>query len=311
MSAEPTGPIAADRSTSDHPQPLAHRARHHDRHHRARHRSEIAEFLRHLARFRSPAARRRPDRSRPRLLGHARTELFARIADQHARPDRPHPRRRHTRRHRRHPKSTSEHPDHRHADHRQQRADRGAARAEAGRDAADPRRPRWPRPAPGSSGTWSSCRSSATTRSPGASTTAIARRTRRARFEETLTLEGFDFAAAPKLPRRADPRPGRAALAPGRRVGDPLRPGRGRENPRRASPRAPGDPRRRRGPLRQDQPRPWPSSPAGHADGTWTRRLRELARPAVLVLTYPDHAVIPNASFQPQKALLRVGFVSR
>src|SRR3954468_5469751 len=30
--------------------------------------------------------------------------------------------------------------------------------------------------------------------------TAIARRTRRARFEETLTLEGFDFAAAPKLP---------------------------------------------------------------------------------------------------------------
>jgi DNA replication protein DnaC len=31
-------------------------------------------------------------------------------------------------------------------------------------------------------------------------TTSIARRTRRARFEETLTLEGFDFAAAPKLP---------------------------------------------------------------------------------------------------------------
>ncbi len=31
-------------------------------------------------------------------------------------------------------------------------------------------------------------------------TTAITRRTRRARFEETLTLEGFDFAAAPKLP---------------------------------------------------------------------------------------------------------------
>ena len=31
-------------------------------------------------------------------------------------------------------------------------------------------------------------------------TTSIARRTRRARFEETLTLEGFDFAAAPQLP---------------------------------------------------------------------------------------------------------------
>jgi DNA replication protein DnaC len=33
-------------------------------------------------------------------------------------------------------------------------------------------------------------------------TTAIARRTRRARFEETLTLEGFDFAAAPSAPPR-------------------------------------------------------------------------------------------------------------
>src|SRR5512132_1116606 len=31
-------------------------------------------------------------------------------------------------------------------------------------------------------------------------TTSIARRTRRARFEETLTLEGFDFTANPKLP---------------------------------------------------------------------------------------------------------------
>lgn len=31
-------------------------------------------------------------------------------------------------------------------------------------------------------------------------TTAITRRTRRARVEQTLTLEGFDFAAAPKPP---------------------------------------------------------------------------------------------------------------
>jgi IstB-like ATP binding protein len=31
-------------------------------------------------------------------------------------------------------------------------------------------------------------------------TTAIARRTRRARFEQTVTLEGFDFTANPKLP---------------------------------------------------------------------------------------------------------------
>ena len=31
-------------------------------------------------------------------------------------------------------------------------------------------------------------------------TTSIARRTRRARFEQTATLEGFDFTANPKLP---------------------------------------------------------------------------------------------------------------
>ena len=33
-------------------------------------------------------------------------------------------------------------------------------------------------------------------------TTSIARRTRRARFEETLTLEGLDFAAAQNYPPR-------------------------------------------------------------------------------------------------------------
>ena len=84
-------------------------------------------------------------------------------------------------------------------------------------------------------------------------TTAIARRTRRARFEETLTLEGFNFAAAPKLP--AAQIRDLAALASGRRVGDPLRPGRSRENPHRPRPRAPRDPRRRRGPIHQNQPR--------------------------------------------------------
>ena len=33
-------------------------------------------------------------------------------------------------------------------------------------------------------------------------TTAIARRTRRAHFDETTTLEGFDFTAAPSCPPR-------------------------------------------------------------------------------------------------------------
>jgi DNA replication protein DnaC len=59
--------------------------------------------------------------------------------------------------------------------------------------------PAWPRPAPASSGTWSSCRCGVWTRSRR-ETTAIARRTRRARFEQTATLEGFDFTANTKLP---------------------------------------------------------------------------------------------------------------
>jgi hypothetical protein len=87
-------------------------------------------------------------------------------------------------------------------------------------------------------------------------TTSIHRRTRRAQLEETLTLEGFDFAAAPKCPA-AQIRDLAALrwLQAGESVilYGPV--GRSRENPHRPSPGAPGDPRRRRGPVHQNQPR--------------------------------------------------------
>ena len=87
MSTRPTGPIAADRSAGDTAalvptataatppvdpattDPVTAR--------------EIAEFLRHLTRFRSPAAGGDPA-DHAALLAR-KTELFARIADQHAR----------------------------------------------------------------------------------------------------------------------------------------------------------------------------------------------------------------------------------
>ena len=90
MSTRPTGPIAADRSAgdtaallptttaatppADHPATGQVTAR------------EIAEFLRHLTRFRSPAAGGDPaDPAKLAALLARKTELFARIADQHAR----------------------------------------------------------------------------------------------------------------------------------------------------------------------------------------------------------------------------------
>ena len=93
-------------------------------------------------------------------------------------------------------------------------------------------------------------------------TAALARRVRRARFEEQVTLEEFDFTANPKVPAAADPRPRRPALARRRRVGHPLRTRRGRQDPRRPGPRPPRRPPRR---PRSASPRPagsWPTSPA-------------------------------------------------
>src|SRR5271170_190274 len=58
--------------------------------------------------------------------------------------------------------------------------------------------------------------------------------------------------------RRADPRPGRAALAARRGIGHPLRPRRRRQDPRRPGARAPGHPLLRRDPVPQDQPRARP-----------------------------------------------------
>ena len=114
-------------------------------------------------------------------------------------------------------------------------------------------------------------------------TTSIARRTRRARFEETLTLEGFDFAAAPKLPA-AQIRDLAALrwLQAGESVilYGPV--GVGKTHVAQAlahlAIRAGAEARFIK------TSRALAELAGGHADGTWTRRLRELARPAVLVL---------------------------
>jgi DNA replication protein DnaC len=114
-------------------------------------------------------------------------------------------------------------------------------------------------------------------------TTSIARRTRRARFEETLTLEGFDFAADPKLPA-AQIRDLAALrwLQAGESVilYGPV--GVGKTHVAQAlahlAIRAGAEARF----LKTS--RALAELAGGHADGTWTRRLRELARPAVLIL---------------------------
>ena len=68
------------------------------------------------------------------------------------------------------------------------------------------------------------------------------------------TLEGFDFAATPKLPAAQIRDLAALRWLARRRVRDPLRAGRRRQDPHRPGPRPPRHPRRRRGPLRQDQP---------------------------------------------------------
>lgn len=87
MSTQSTGPNAADRSAGDAAAllPTATTTTGPADHATADHVTarEIAEFLRHLARFRSPAAGADPAEHAALLA--RKTELFARIADQHAR----------------------------------------------------------------------------------------------------------------------------------------------------------------------------------------------------------------------------------
>src|SRR3954449_3759969 len=121
-------------------------------------------------------------------------------------------------------------------------------------------------------------------------TTAIARRTRRARFEQTATLEGFDFTANPKLPA-AQIRDLAALrwLHAGESVilHGPV--GVGKTHIAQAlahqAIRAGAEARFAK------TSRVLAELAGGHADGTWTRRLRELARPAVLVMD--DFAMRP------------------
>src|SRR3954463_11677161 len=114
-------------------------------------------------------------------------------------------------------------------------------------------------------------------------TTAIARRTRRARFEQTATLEGFDFTANPKLPA-AQIRDLAALrwLTAGESVilHGPV--GVGKSHIAQAL----GHLSIRHGHEVRfiKTNRALASLAGGHADRTYDRRLAELVRPAVLIL---------------------------
>ena len=128
-------------------------------------------------------------------------------------------------------------------------------------------------------------------------TTSIARRTRRARFEETLTLEGFDLAAAPKLPAAQIRdlaalrwlQTGESVILYGPAVGV------GKTHVAQAL-GPPRDPRRRRGPIRQDQPHARRTRPAGTPTAPGPAGYANSPDPPCSSWTYPDHAVIPTAS---------------
>ena len=147
-----------------------------------------------------------------------------------------------------------------------------------------PRRPPRPGPRRRTRATWTSCKSSATTRSPAATPSPCTRRLRRARFDQPATLEEFDFAASPKLPAAADPRPRRPALAaqPASRSSSTAR----SASARPTSPKPSGHLAIRQGADVRfaKTSRALADLAGGHADRTWHRRLAELARPAVLIL---------------------------
>lgn len=112
---------------------------------------------------------------------------------------------------------------------------------------------------------------------------ALARRTRAARFEQNATLEEFDFHASPKLPA-AQIRDLAALrwLAAGESVilHGPV--GVGKSHIAQAL----GNLAIRHGADARfaKTSRILADLAGGHADGTWAKRLRELARPAVLIL---------------------------
>jgi DNA replication protein DnaC len=113
--------------------------------------------------------------------------------------------------------------------------------------------------------------------------TAIARRTRAARFEQALTLEGFDYTANPKLPAAAiRDLAALRWLAAGESVilHGPVGVGKTHvaQALAHAAIRAGAEARFAK------TSRALADLSGGHADGTWARRLRELTRPAVLVL---------------------------
>ena len=143
--------------------------------------------------------------------------------------------------------------------------------------------PAWPRPTPGNSATWTSCRSCARTRSPAAPPWPWPAGSAAPGSKTHATLEGFDFAAAPKLPA-AQIRDLAALrwLQAGESVilYGPV--GVGKSHVAQAlahlAIRSGAEARF----LKTS--RALAHLAGGHADRTWDKRLAELTRPAVLIL---------------------------
>src|SRR3954462_6894136 len=125
-------------------------------------------------------------------------------------------------------------------------------------------------------------------------TTAITRRTRRARFEQTATLEGFDFTATPKLPA-AQIRDLAALrwLQAGESVVLHGPVGVGKTHIAQAL----GHLAVRHGADARflKTSRALADLAGGHADRAWPRRLAELPRPALLIL---DHFAMRELTAQ-------------
>ena len=115
-------------------------------------------------------------------------------------------------------------------------------------------------------------------------TMSLARRLRRARFEDRSHPRRLRLRRLPEAARRPDPRPGRAALAARRRVRHPLRPGRRRQEPHRPGPRPTWPSAPAPTPGSSKPAGSWPTWPAATPTAPGTSGSRELTRPAVLVL---------------------------
>ena len=114
---------------------------------------------------------------------------------------------------------------------------------------------------------------------------ALVRRVRHARFEQTVTIEEFDFAYNPNVPAAVIRDLATLRFVDAWRVGDPPRPRRRRQDDDRPSPRPPRLPPRSQRRVHQDQPA--------------ARRPRR--RPRRPHLGHPPQTMVPTRRLDPRR----------